>query len=105
MVQELFNDPEVFKELKPEITGNKRKSENFKIAALAHIILPFHKILDNKQQEKREEKNRNYRSWNGPCYTDKVARMGIRVIDLLSREKLAKKIIKEMGRNEFQDII
>ena len=50
----------------------------------------------NKQEAKRhEEKIGTTGRGIGPCYTDKIARMGIRVIDLLSREKLAKKIIKK----------
>ena len=91
-------DPEVlFKEIETlKSQGINVSPDNFKIAALAHIILPFHKILDNKQESKRhEEKIGTTGRGIGPCYTDKIARMGIRVIDLLSREKLAKKIIKK----------
>lgn len=97
-------DPEVlFKEIETlKSQGINVSPKNFKIAALAHIILPFHKILDNKQEAKRhEEKIGTTGRGIGPCYTDKIARMGIRVIDLLSREKLANKIIKK----KWDDII
>ena len=96
-------DPEVlFKEIETlKLQGISVTPENFKIAALAHIILPFHKILDSKQEAKRhEEKIGTTGRGIGPCYTDKIARMGIELLTYYQEKKLAKKIIKKKwGRN------
>lgn len=90
-------DPEVFLS---EVASLKEKSINvspdrLKISSLAHVILPFHKILDSKEEALRdEEKIGTTGRGIGPAYTDKIARMGVRIMDLLSKERLAKRIAK-----------
>jgi len=90
-------DPEVlFKEMDTlRLQGIEVKPEKFKISSLCHVILPFHKLLDSDQESvRREEKIGTTGRGIGPAYTDKVSRCGIRVIDLLSKERLAKRIHK-----------
>lgn len=90
-------DPEVFLS---EVASLKEKGINvspdrLKISSLAHVILPFHKILDSKEEALRdEEKIGTTGRGIGPAYTDKIARMGVRIMDLLSKERLAKRIAK-----------
>ncbi len=90
-------DPEVFFQ---EIDTLKKQGINvtpdrLKVSSIAHIILPFHKQLDNAQEAKRhEEKIGTTGKGIGPTYTDKVARSGVRVMDLFSKENLAKKLKK-----------
>lgn len=63
-----------------------------KISSLAHVILPYHKILDTLRETKRTRKIGTTGRGIGPCYADKVNRCGIRMIDLINprvfREKL-----------------
>ena len=74
----------------------------FKISLLAHVILPYHRILDNKQEAKRHaEKIGTTGKGIGPAYTDKVSRVGIRMQDLLKEEVLRKKLAK---RDVFSQI-
>lgn len=56
-----------------------------KISPLAHIILPYHKILD-ELREAKSAKNKigTTKRGIGPCYADKINRCGIRIIDLLN---------------------
>ena len=63
-----------------------------KISSLAHVILPYHKILDQLRETKRTHKIGTTGRGIGPCYADKINRCGIRMVDLLNprvfREKL-----------------
>ena len=63
-----------------------------KISSLAHLILPYHKILDHLRETKRSNKIGTTMRGIGPCYADKITRCGIRMVDLLNpvifREKL-----------------
>lgn len=65
------------------------------VSSLAHIILPFHKMLDCQQESGRlDDKIGTTKRGIGPCYTDKISRAGVRVIDLLSKDRLASRIKK-----------
>ena len=67
---------------------------NLKVSGNAHIIMPYHIDLDGAS-EKRLGKNLigTTKRGIGPCYQDKMARIGLRMQDLLDegifREKLA----------------
>jgi adenylosuccinate synthase len=80
-----------------EMLQNRHISINpkkLKISSSAHVILPFHQMLDQKQEDNRKNTNKIGTTGKGigPAYADKVVRNGIRILDLLSKEKLAKKI-------------
>jgi adenylosuccinate synthase len=63
-----------------------------KVSPLAHVILPYHKVLDKLREGKRSHRIGTTGRGIGPCYADKINRCGIRMIDLLNpgvfREKL-----------------
>jgi adenylosuccinate synthase len=63
-----------------------------KISSLAHVILPYHKILDQLRESKRIKKIGTTKRGIGPCYADKINRCGIRMIDLLNPRVLREKI-------------
>ncbi len=57
----------------------------------AHVIFPYHRKLD----ELREAKKKNIGTTKkgiGPCYADKVARLGIRFVDLLNKKVFKDKL-------------
>jgi len=55
----------------------------------ANIIMPYHKILDGaEEQYLGDKKIGTTKRGIGPCYSDKVARNGIRAIDLIEKETL-----------------
>jgi adenylosuccinate synthase len=56
----------------------------FKISTLAHLIMPYHKNLDQLRETKRENKIGTTGRGIGPCYADKINRCGIRMVDLLN---------------------
>lgn len=57
----------------------------------AHLIMPYHKIID-ALNEKSNGKIGTTGRGIGPCYIDKYARKGIRIVDLLNKSELEKKI-------------
>ena len=57
----------------------------------AHLIMPYHKQLD-MIRERTSEKIGTTGRGIGPAYIDKAMRTGIRIVDLLDRDVLARKI-------------
>jgi len=73
-----------------------------KISSLAHVILPYHKILDQLRESKRIKKIGTTKRGIGPCYADKINRCGIRMIDLLNPRILREKIMDNLKeKNEI----
>lgn len=68
-----------------------------KISANAHLIMPYHLLLDSAGEAKLGSLQiGTTRRGIGPCYADKAARLGIRVQDLLDEKILKKKIVAAM---------
>ncbi|MDO8536420.1 MAG: adenylosuccinate synthase [Candidatus Omnitrophota bacterium] len=59
----------------------------------AHVIFPYHRKLDELREAKKK-KIGTTKKGIGPCYADKVARLGIRFVDLLN-EKVFKDKLNE----------
>jgi len=55
------------------------------ISDRAHLILPFHKTLDEKKE--MEQKIGTTKKGIGPTYADKILRQGIRVASIFSKER------------------
>lgn len=61
-----------------------------KISNRAQVILPYHRVLDEADEEVRgDNKIGTTKRGIGPCYVDKNARVGIRVVDLMDAEEFA----------------
>ncbi|MCX5714685.1 MAG: adenylosuccinate synthase [Candidatus Omnitrophica bacterium] len=63
-----------------------------KVSGCAHVILPYHKILDKLREGKRTQRIGTTGRGIGPCYSDKINRCGIRIIDLLNPAVLKNKL-------------
>ncbi len=66
--------------------------QRLKISGHAHVVMPYHRILDGLRESKRKNKIGTTGRGIGPCYADKVTRCGIRVIDLLNPRILKSKL-------------
>ena len=61
-----------------------------KISNRAHVIMPYHKLLDEADEDTRgDRKIGTTKKGIGPCYADKDSRTGIRVVDLMDSEEFA----------------
>jgi adenylosuccinate synthase len=88
-------DPEVLLE---EITALKSQGHfmddsQLRISEQAHLIMPYHKAIDQARERLRGEGMIGTTGRGiGPAYEDKVARVGIRFIDLLEEETFQEKL-------------
>ena len=100
-------DPKVLLE---EIEGLRKagiSSANLKISANAHLIMPYHILLDTADELKLGKLSiGTTRRGIGPAYADKAFRIGIRVQDLLDEKILRKKIMAalENKRQQLQEL-
>ncbi len=72
--------------------GIEVSPQNFKISSLAHVIMPYHKVIDALREKKRTVKIGTTKRGIGPCYADKVSRCGIRLVDLIQKKVFSVKL-------------
>ncbi|MCX6601060.1 MAG: adenylosuccinate synthase [bacterium] len=64
----------------------------------AHLIMPYHKLLDQLYESQSDRPHIGTTGRGiGPAYVDKVARVGIRIVDLLDRDFVREKIRAAVG--------
>jgi adenylosuccinate synthase len=56
------------------------------VSERAHLVLPYHKLIDTESRASKEIGTTG--RGIGPAYEDKVARRGVRVLDLRNRDRL-----------------
>jgi adenylosuccinate synthase len=82
--------------LKEELEMLNSKNVSTKKLAIspnAHVIMPYHKLLDELIEESLGDKKiGTTKKGIGPCYADKIQRIGIRIQDLLDDEVFAEKV-------------
>jgi adenylosuccinate synthase len=81
----LLEEIEILKQNNINVDGRLFISHN------AHLIMPYHKLLDSINESGNNKIGTTGRGI-GPCYIDKYGRKGIRIVDLLNRTELEKKI-------------
>lgn len=68
-------------------------AKNLRISDRANVIMPYHKALDGAEEKLRKgSKVGTTGRGIGPAYSDKVARLGIRMADLVDSEVLSEKL-------------
>jgi len=68
----------------------------------AHLIMPYHKAIDMAREKARgRSKIGTTGRGIGPCYEDKVARVGIRAVDLTEPDILREKIKANLKEKNF----
>lgn len=73
---------------------------NLYISDRAHLIFPYHRLMDIKKEERKGSgKIGTTGRGIGPSYVDKMARIGIRVGDLLDRETFTEKVRANLNEN------
>jgi len=90
-------DPRVLSEELDRLRAARIDVANLKISANAHLIMPYHLLLDHAGEAKLGKLQIGTTQRGiGPAYADKAARLGIRVQDLLDEKILKKKIVAAM---------
>lgn len=77
-----------------EMLNSKNVStEKLAISPNAHVIMPYHKLLDELIEESLgKNKIGTTKKGIGPCYADKIQRSGIRIQDLLDDKIFEEKV-------------
>ena len=100
----LVVDPHVFFEEidKLEKAGIPIGPDRLSISSKVQIIMPYHKAIDlARENAKGKAKIGTTGRGIGPCYEDKVARTGIRAVDLTEPEVLEEKVRAALEEKNF----
>src|SRR6185295_15501620 len=97
-------DPEILIEeiqaLKAE--GHLTEDDQLRISEQAHVIMPYHKAIDLARERLRGKgKIGTTGRGIGPAYEDKVARVGIRFVDLLEEDTFREKLERNIQEKNF----
>jgi adenylosuccinate synthase len=86
-------DPAVLLKEMEDLEQRGINTEKLLISDRAHVIMPYHKLLDELQEGHRGTANLGTTKRGiGPAYADKTERCGIRMCDFIDPEQLAAKI-------------
>jgi adenylosuccinate synthase len=91
----LVVDPEVLIEEIDYLEGHGIPAgpEQLRISEKAHVIMPYHKRIDNARETMKGDKKIGTTGRGiGPCYEDKATRRGIRFVELLDRDLFAERV-------------
>ena len=87
-------DPESFL---AEIDSLKKEKVNFEkrlfISQYVHVVFPYHKLFDRLSETSKGKSSLGTTGRGiGPCYADKINRIGIRIADLMLPDSFRKKL-------------
>jgi adenylosuccinate synthase len=87
-------EPEQFLKEIEELRERGQDRARLVVSPSAHIVMPYHKILDKAQEAFRGKGHMIGTTGRGigPCYVDKYARSGLRLEDLLDGDRLREKL-------------
>jgi adenylosuccinate synthase len=97
-------DPEILLEEIKDLSSKKIDvtPERLGLSERAHLIMPYHKAIDMAREKAKGMSQIGTTGRGiGPCYEDKISRIGIRVIDLTEPKVLEEKIEENLREKNF----
>lgn len=92
-------DPEGFLKEVEKLEAQGVSTKNIKISDRAHVIFPYHKVIDALAEKARgDQMIGTTKKGIGPCYMDKVERSGIRICDLMDKEVFIQKVTAQIEK-------
>nr|MBA3449939.1 adenylosuccinate synthetase [Chloroflexia bacterium] len=92
-------DPKLMLEEMDHLVERGIALDRLRISERAHVVLPYHPMLDGLEEAERLEGSIGTTlRGNGPAYSDKVSRRGIRVGDLIDSPVLRDRLSQELPR-------
>ena len=86
-------NPEVLLQVLDGMKEKGVKVSKLEISTRAHVIMPYHIRIDEEDEKlKGDAKIGTTKNGIGPCYADKINRVGIRIGDLMDKDIFAKKL-------------
>ena len=100
-------DPKVLLEEIDEMESRGINISNLKIDARAHVIMPYHIVLDGLSEAARGKGDiGTTKKGIGPCYMDKAERSGIRMCDLINTEKFVQRVHENLEiKNKIIELV
>ncbi|RSK29173.1 adenylosuccinate synthase [Bacillus sp. HMF5848] len=90
-------DPKALVQELAYLHGKGVSTDNLRISNRAHVILPYHLLLDEVEElRKGDNKIGTTKKGIGPAYMDKAARVGIRIADLLEYDTFKEKLQRNL---------
>lgn len=81
-------DPCVFAQELEALRKRGVTADRIRISGNAHVIMPYHRLLDKLEEETKGDGRIGTTGRGiGPCYSDKMSRVGIRVWDLIDPDR------------------
>lgn len=91
-------DPEVVLDEIEHIEKEGISCDSLRISSRAHLVMPYHKVLDGAHEAKLKENNiGTTKRGIGPTYSDKMMRIGLRMQDMLDDALLKSKITSALA--------
>lgn len=82
--------------------GKLEDDSSLLLSESLHIIMPYHKRTDIAREAKSGERKIGTTGRGiGPCYEDKIARRGVRLMDLLDKDRFAGKLRENLEEKNF----
>lgn len=86
-------DPKSLIEEMEKLKAQGVNVEHLQISTRAHVVFPYHVRLDEAEESRKgSRKIGTTKNGIGPCYADKINRIGIRICDLMDKEVFAEKL-------------
>lgn len=86
-------DPKVILAEIENLESQDKSAKTLQISNRAHVILPYHNRLDEAEEASKGALSiGTTKNGIGPCYADKVNRIGIRICDLMNEEVFKEKL-------------
>ncbi|RIK46292.1 MAG: adenylosuccinate synthase [Chloroflexi bacterium] len=86
-------DPETLLGEIDQLHARGVSTANLRISSRCHLIMPYHPVQDRLEETARgADAIGTTQRGNGPCYADKVARRGIRLVDIVDPEQLTRRL-------------
>jgi adenylosuccinate synthase len=86
-------DPKGFLDELDRTLAEQKDLAELKVSSAAHVVFPYHRMLDKLQEEARGENKIGTTSRGiGPAYEDKIARIGIRMSEFVNPSRFEKRL-------------
>lgn len=73
------------------------ETADLRVSNRAHVIMPYHRLLDEVEEVSRGDfKIGTTKRGIGPCYMEKNARSGIRMVDLMDEKEFSEKLERNL---------
>src|SRR5215218_7006942 len=92
-------DPKLIIEEIDHLAARGISLDPLRISDRAHVVMPYHPVLDALEEEQRGEGSIGTTLRGiGPAYSDKAARRGVRIAELVDSESLRHRLSQELPR-------